>query len=199
MSLVLGIQGSFADDNGYAKYPTLGKLCDAVKAYKPHGPIQLEIGTAVVSPSEIWELNMNCDYLNTFLGVDLTATHMVINGTAEIEETIKGFGRLQQQTTNGKPELDLVFESTDVKIAVRDFMRLNAQGQPVNTLNRFVGWLFMKSPTNANLDQPSGRVDFQAALKELAQALTEGGTNVSDQDFQTTLKSASDALGSSNN
>ena len=91
---------------------------------------------------------MECNYRmnvqgtpQAFDGVDLKAVHSIASGASMYSEEVRGFGRLQQLTTNGKPELDLVFQSEHDKIVVRDFLRLNDKGQPVNTQNRFDGTL----------------------------------------------------------
>jgi len=265
--VALSAQGAFAD----TQYPTLEKLCDAARS---KNSFKLEVGMAIVSPADIWTVEMNCDYLPTFEGVHLTAVHNVIAGESQFSEEIMGSGRVEQTVTNGAPELNVAFVSEHVKIVIRNFLRLGEQGQPVMIQNRFdgtldssevaakgpassdltgyvsgtyieedaisaqktcseeatdsadqascssvsasktaysisnrnwnplsvnLGWLSTLSPTNTHLDQPSSRVDFQAALKELTAAISGYGPAISDADLQAVVGSAKDALANSGN
>jgi hypothetical protein len=264
--VALSAQGAFADAR--ATYPTLGALCDAAQSRKES---KLALATIIFSPFEVWTLNMDCGYFPaSFDGVSFSVTQFVTSGASQFSQDIKGFARVEQTTANGSPELDIAFVSEHVKIGVRDFLRLNSQGQPVMTVDRFdgtldpseaaandggradvskynsgtlvqedavaaqkscselaqdgqdqaacgsaqatqialpvssknynpvavnLGWLATASPTNTHLDQPSTRVDFQVALREL----TAAGTNVSDDDFAAVLKATKDNLAQGEN
>ena len=254
-ALALVSQVAHADPTGAEKYPTLAKLCDATKAMNQS---KLSLAAVVVSPSEVWEVSFNCDYdfsspAHAFSGGHLTATHTIVAGSSENEDQIAGFGRIETPLVGTKHELNLVFVSDHEKIAVADDLRLNAEGQPLNSKDHFsgtvitsksgtyveedaieakktceesaedatdvstcdqitagtsasfligdqnfnpitnsLGWVMNLYPTNTNLDQAAGRVDFQAALKELALVINDG--NVTEAVFQSTIKSATDSL-----
>jgi hypothetical protein len=81
--------------------------------------------------------------------------------------------------------------------ASSDSMPIGAKNQ--NSIAVYLGWLAPQYPTNLSLDASASRVDFQAALSELADfAAHSPHSDISDQDFQALLSSAKSALKAGN-
>ncbi len=118
-------------------YPNLEKLCDAAKKQGQHS-VPLE--TVNFGASGVWALNMLCNYAlptQAFSGVSLQLMNEVLSGDTYNTQVISGNARVQQMSTNGKPEIDIAFESSHFKFVTRAFLNVNSAGQPQFAVDRF--------------------------------------------------------------
>ena len=136
-------------------FPTLTSLC---QAQSRSGGNTISLGTAVLAATEIDQLNLRCSFGHTFgrnsvptLTFELAPTRTIISGTQVFSsvETVRDVSLTTSQV-KGHTEVVLVVNGLSSVIVYRYILNLNANGQPLNTLNHFDGTVDPKTLVSGN-------------------------------------------------
>lgn len=123
-------------------FPTLAQLC--LSEAKMQGSA-LSLGTAVISPYEVVDLRLQCQIWNRTsqtpaITFSINPTRSLVHGTQSYSsvEAIRDV-TLTTDQVKGHTEVVIAYNGLSTSGVLRYILNLNANGQPVNTLNHFDG------------------------------------------------------------